>query len=141
MKRRDFLKTTAIGAGMMAIGSHEDIFALPNYPLEKNKLPRWRGFNVLDFFSPQRYVENPQRFAATEHDFKWMADWGFDFVRIPMAYPSYLKYDPATGRDITPEETVGFREEAIEAIEQIVYTANKYHLHVSLNLHRAPGLN
>jgi aryl-phospho-beta-D-glucosidase BglC (GH1 family) len=124
---------------MMAMGSHEGIFALPTYPLEKNKLPRWRGFNILDFFSPQRYVANPQRFAATEQDFKWMADWGFDFVRIPMAYPSYLKYDPVSGRDITPEETVGFREEAIEAIEQIVYTANKYHLHVSLNLHRAPG--
>jgi len=139
MRRRDFLKTTAIGAGMMAMNGQLNVFALPNYQLEKNKLPRWRGFNVLDFFSPQRYVANPTRFAATEQDFKWMADWGFDFVRIPMAYPSYLKYDPASGRDITPEETVGFREEAIDAIEQVIYTANKYHLHVSLNLHRAPG--
>jgi len=67
------------------------------------------------------------KISETEQDFKWMADWGFDFVRIPMAYPSYLKYDPASGRDITPEETVDFREEAIEAVEQIVYTANKYH--------------
>lgn len=139
MKRRDFLKATAVGASMMAMNSQSDIFALPDYPLEKNKLPRWRGFNILDFFSPQQYIANNQRFAVTEQDFKWMADWGFDFVRIPMAYPSYLKYDPASGRDITPEETVNFREEAIEAIEQIVGMANKYKLHVSLNLHRAPG--
>jgi len=139
MKRRNFLKATAIGAGITATNSWPNVFALQNYQLDKNKLPRWRGFNILDFFSPQRYVPNPDRFAETEQDFKWMADWGFDFVRIPMAYPSYLKYDPASGKDITPEETIIFREEAIEAIEQIVYTANKYHLHVSLNLHRAPG--
>lgn len=139
MKRRDFLKTTAVGAGMIVLNNPSDILALPNYELIKNKLPRWRGFNILDFFSPQPYVANSQRFADTEQDFKWMADWGFDFVRIPIAYPSYLNYDPASGKDITPGETVDFREEAIEAIEQIVYTANKYNLHVSLNLHRAPG--
>ena len=34
---------------------------------------------------------------------------------------------------------MGFREEAVEAIEQVVYMANKHNLHVSLNLHRAPG--
>ena len=32
---------------------------------------------------------------------KCMADWGFDFVRIPMTYPSYLD-DPVSGNDITP---------------------------------------
>lgn len=139
MKRRDFLKTTAIGAGMIGLGNHTDIFGLPQYEPIKNKLPRWRGFNILDFFTPQRYVVNPRRFADTEQDFKWMADWGFDFVRIPIAYPSYLNYDPASGKDITPEQTIDFREEALDAIEQVVYAANKYHLHVSLNLHRAPG--
>jgi aryl-phospho-beta-D-glucosidase BglC (GH1 family) len=139
MKRRQFLKTTAVGTALLVVNPSLNAFETVDDKKSTNNLPRWRGFNVLDFFSPQRYVANPARFAATEQDFKWMADWGFDFVRIPMAYPSYLKYDPASGRDITPEETVGFREEAIDAIEQVVYTANKYHLHVSLNLHRAPG--
>ncbi len=139
MKRRDFLRTTAVGAGMILLNNQTDIFGLPQYESIKNKLPRWRGFNMLDFFTPQRYSANSHRFAETEMDFKWMADWGFDFVRIPIAYPSYLNYDPASGRDITPDQTVDFREEALDAIEQVVYAANKYRLHVSLNLHRAPG--
>jgi aryl-phospho-beta-D-glucosidase BglC (GH1 family) len=129
------MKTAATGAALVSIPG-----LLPaNMPTAKNKLPRWRGFNILDFFSPRRYVANPEQMAATEQDFKWMADWGFDFVRIPMAYPSYLEYDPASGHSITPDETVVFRKEAVEAVEKLVDAANKYKLHVSLNLHRAPG--
>lgn len=143
MKRRAFLKTTAIGTGMIAMGSRSDIFSMPGLtPANQtigNKLPLWRGFNILDFFTVDRYISDKEKFLATEQDFKWMADWGFDFVRIPIAYPCYLNYDPAIGRNIYPEETVDFREEAIEAIEKVVYAANKYNLHVSLNLHRAPG--
>jgi len=135
MIRRNFLKTAAAGVALASLSGVSPSCART----VKNVLPRWRGFNILDFFSPRRYRANPERFAMTEQDFKWMADWGFDFVRIPMAYPSYVDYDPASGRDITPEETVMFREEAIEAVENTVYLANKYQLHVSLNLHRAPG--
>ena len=135
INRRTFIKTAAAGAALAGIPA-----LIPACtPTVKNKLPRWRGFNILDFFSPRRYRVNPERLATTEQDFKWMADWGFDFVRIPMAYPSYLEYDPNSGNDITPEETVVFREEAVEAVEKVVYAANKYNLHVSLNLHRAPG--
>lgn len=139
MKRREFLKTTTAGTAMFAINSSLDVFALHGNQLFNNNLPRWRGFNILNFFYPRRYVHNPRTIAATEQDFKWMADWGFDFVRIPMAYPSYLNYNPSSGKDITSEETVDFREEAIEAVEQIVFMAHKNNLHVSLNLHRAPG--
>lgn len=135
MNRRTFLKTASAGTAIfttpgMLTSCHKEI---------RNALPRWRGFNILNFFSPRRYSFNPGQLTATEQDFKWMADWGFDFVRIPMAYPSYLNYDRDSGRDITPEETVDFREEAVDSIENIVFRANKYGLHVSLNLHRAPG--
>lgn len=135
INRRKFIITASTGAAMAGLAG-----ILPGYtkPVQ-NKLPRWRGFNFLNFFSHRPYVADPGRLAATEQDFKWMADWGFDFVRIPMAYPTYLNYDPAVGRDITPEETVDFREEALEAVEELVYLANKYSLHVNLNLHRAPG--
>ncbi|MEN6588721.1 MAG: cellulase family glycosylhydrolase [Proteiniphilum sp.] len=139
MKRRQFLKTTAIGGAMLAINPSLNAFEISVKKFFENKLPRWRGFNILNYFSPRRYVHNPSLISATEQDFKWMADWGFDFVRIPMAYPSYLNYDPNSGRDITPEETVDFREEAVDSVEQFVYLAHKYNLHVSLNLHRAPG--
>lgn len=139
MKRRDFIKKTVAGAGVLAMNSNYNSYSFPNYQANINSLPRWRGFNILDFFSPNRYVANKDRLSSTEMDFKWIADWGFDFIRIPIAYPSYINYDPSIGRNITPEETIQFREEAIEGIERIVHTANNYNLHVSLNLHRAPG--
>jgi len=134
--RRTFIKTASAGAALLGLTG---TLSGCQPPIATSKLPRWRGFNILDFFDHRRYRENSARFAATEQDFKWMSDWGFDFVRIPMAYPSYLNYNPSSGISITPEETVDFREEAVEAIEKVVYLANKYNLHVSLNIHRAPG--
>ena len=131
--RREFLKTVAAGAVLVGLPG----WANSCKSEIKNVLPRWRGFNILDFFSP-RAVDN-SHFAATEQDFKWMADWGFDFVRFPIAYPSYLKYNLTSELPITPEQTVEFNEEAIEIIEKTVDAANRLGLHVSLNLHRAPG--
>jgi len=131
--RRDFLKTVTAGVALAGLPGWVSSCS----PTIKNKLPRWRGFNILDFFSPRPYSN--RRFADTVQDFQWMADWGFDFVRFPMAYPGYLRYNPASETPITPEQTVEFNEQAIELVEQTVEEANKHGLHVSLNLHRAPG--
>ena len=112
-----------------------DVLALPASPgKKKNKLPKWKGFNLLDFFSP-----NPvgQRIKTTEEHLAWIREWGFDFVRLPMAYPSYLKFDRS--RPIKPEEVYQIDEQAVDRIHQLVDLAHKHDLHVSLNLHRAPG--
>jgi len=101
---------------------------------KQNKLPKWKGFNVLDFFIPD--PANP-RMTTTEDDLKWMRDWGFDFIRIPMAYPSYLDF--AGDRNIEPEEVYHVSEPALEKVDRVVDLANQYGIHVSLNLHRAPG--
>ena len=134
MNRRSFLKTagaSAAIAGLAGINSCDE-----GKPV--NTLPRWRGFNLLDFYTSRKW--RPGRNQSTENDFKWMSDWGFDFVRIPLQYPCYINYDRnEAGREIAPEETVGFNEEVIEEIEKLVFLANRYGLHVSLNLHRAPG--
>jgi aryl-phospho-beta-D-glucosidase BglC (GH1 family) len=66
-----------------------------------------------------------------------MQDWGFDFVRLPMAYPSYLDIDRS--KNITPEDVYKIYPQAVDKIDALVSTAQKYNLHVSLNLHRAPG--
>ena len=66
-----------------------------------------------------------------------MSDWGFDFVRIPMAYPRYLSFDRT--RDITKDEMFNFDPKVLEEIDQLIFMAHKYNLHVSLNLHRGPG--
>jgi endoglucanase len=133
MNRRSFVKQ----AGLIVSGSTVQASVLPDIfiPPVKNKLPKWRGFNLLDFFSP-----NPSDsfFPKTlEPHFKWIQDWGFDFVRIPIAYPTYLKIDRS--RNITPDETYQIDEKRVAAIDNLVQQALKYNIHVSLNLHRAPG--
>jgi len=136
--RRNFLKKTAV-TGLALAGLPAMMNSCNTDTKIVNVMPRWRGFNILDFFNARRYRYSAERLANTEMDFKWMRDWGFDFVRIPLSYPCYIEYDPATGVPITPEETVIFREEAVEAIERVVHLAIEYNQHVSLNLHRAPG--
>jgi len=134
MDRRSFVKTA--GAGVAIIG----LTGLPSCEgIPINNLPRWRGFNLLDFYTSRKWRAGG-RSQSTEDDFKWITDWGFDFVRIPLQYPSYINWERSEERSqITPEETVDFNEEVVVEIEKLVYLANKYGLHVSLNLHRAPG--
>ncbi|UFH54016.1 glycoside hydrolase family 5 protein [Spirosoma sp. KNUC1025] len=134
MQRRTFIQNTSlITAALGTVGP--DLLATSLAPnVAKNKLPKWKGFNMLDFFSPDPANSRP---ATKEDYFKWMQDWGFDFVRIPMAYPSYLKFDRS--RNITPEEVYQVDPQAIDRIDALVAMAHKYNLHVSLNLHRAPG--
>ena len=136
MNRRSFIKTASAGAALVGLsGLSFDESRL----VVENKLPRWRGFNLLDFYTSHKWRAG-SRNQTTEEDFKWMTDWGFDFVRIPLQYPSYINYsNRELQRQITPEETVDYNEEVLDEIEKLIYWANKYNLHVSLNLHRAPG--
>jgi aryl-phospho-beta-D-glucosidase BglC (GH1 family) len=66
-----------------------------------------------------------------------MQDWGFDFVRLPIAYPYYLNIDRT--RNITPAEVYNIDEKAVDRIDSLVTMAHKYGMHTSINLHRAPG--
>lgn len=129
MKRRDFIKSSGLAAAAVSI-TGVNALAAP----KRNKLPQWKGFNLLDFFSPD---PANSRIKTTEDHFRWMQDWGFNFVRIPMAYPSYLDFDRS--KNITPEEVYKIKEEAVDTIDNVVMLAHKYDMHVSLNLHRAPG--
>jgi aryl-phospho-beta-D-glucosidase BglC (GH1 family) len=99
-----------------------------------NKLPKWKGFNLLDFFIPDTH---DHRNATTEEHLMWMRDWGFDFVRIPIAYPHYLSFDGT--RDITADEVYHISQEQVGKIQALVELSHKYGMHVCLNLHRAPG--
>jgi len=125
MERRSFIKTTGILTAGLSLGS---------WSSTTNKLPEWRGFNLLDFFSPKPSATGRK---TTEDHFRWVRDWGFDFVRIPIAYPYYLAIDH--NKQITPEEVYKIDEKRVEEIEQLVALAHRYNMHVSLNLHRAPG--
>lgn len=132
MKRRLFLKNTMVAAAGLTLARCD---ASPS--VVKNNLPRWKGFNLLDLFSPVPPGTTGGRNQTTEDDLKWMADWGFDFIRIPMAYPRYLSFDRT--RDMTKDEVCNFDEVVLEQVDQLIFMAHKYNLHVSLNLHRGPG--
>jgi endoglucanase len=100
LNRRDFVKKTAVLAGAVGMAGNSLLGSPPEIKKKANPLPKWKGFNLLDFFSP-----DPNRCRkSSEEDFKWMSDWGFDFVRIPMVYPSYLDIDRT--RDITAQEVL-----------------------------------
>ncbi|PSR55526.1 glycosyl hydrolase family 5 [Adhaeribacter arboris] len=133
--RRDFIKKTGLlTAGLGLVGSSAFAGLEEKTKKNKNKLPKWKGFNLLDFFSPD---PTRTRQATPEEYFKWMSDWGFDFVRLPMAYPYYLDIDRS--RTITPDEVYKIDERQVDKIDNLVQMAHKYKMHVSLNLHRAPG--
>ena len=131
MNRRIFIKNSSLlvtGLGLKGA----PLFEWESKP--KNNLPRWKGFNLTDF-----NTSNPSanRRYTTEEHLKWMSDWGFDFIRLPISYPYYLKFDRS--KKITPEEVYQVDDSAMDRIDGLVQLAHKYNLHVCLNLHRAPG--
>ncbi|MEP7145150.1 MAG: cellulase family glycosylhydrolase [Ferruginibacter sp.] len=129
MNRRSFIKSTGVITAGLALADKAAIAALR----QGNKLPQWKGFNLLDFFSPGKTAT----IGTTENHFKWMQDWGFNFIRLPIAYPCYLDFDRS--KNITPEQVYHIDEKAVDQVQSLVTMAHKYNMHVSLNLHRAPG--
>jgi len=86
-------------------------------------LPRWRGFNLLEMFTTRSDG------AFREDDLRWMSDWGFDFVRLPMCYLLWVKDD----------DPYSIHEPMLHNVDRVIEWADTYGLHVSLNFHRAPG--
>ena len=76
--RRQFLKAAGVSAAALGISG------LPAIAADKPKaaqttIPRWRGFNLLDYFSPNP-IRGSDRNRTTEDDLRWMSDWGYDFL-------------------------------------------------------------
>lgn len=133
LNRRNFIKKTGVLTTGILAGTSGAFTSQAAKP--QNKLPRWKGFNLLDLFSPVPPADG--KGSTKEEHFKWMSDWGFDFVRIPMAYPRYIKFDRS--KDLTANRVRKIDKKAVDKVENLVYLAHKHNLHVSLNLHRAPG--
>lgn len=88
-------------------------------------LPRWRGFNLLDMFT----IHSDGNFQ--EDDFRWIRDWGFDFVRIPACYTLWIEDD----------NIYKLYEPMLDKVDRVVRLGEQYGLHVCLNFHRAPGFS
>jgi endoglucanase len=132
INRRFFIKSTSLAATGLAVAGSK-AFAAP--PATKNKLPRWKGFNLLDYFTADLPTDNFE--TTTDDDLKWMADWGFNFVRIPMAYPRYISFDRS--KPISKDGVYKYDPKALAEIDKLINMINRHGLHVSLNLHRGPG--
>jgi len=120
MNRGDFLKRSAGLAAALAVAPGSSGKPEPTW----KKLPRWRGFNLHE-----RFMLSLGREPYRELDFEWMAEWGFDFVRLPLDYRFWTPQDNWTEID----------ERELEALDQAVEFGRQYGVHVSLNLHRTPG--
>ena len=94
--------------------------------------PAWYGFNLLEYFSTDpdwmKYFPYKDDGLFLEDDFRWIRDWGFNWVRLPMDYRFW------TGPDL-----FAIDEKKIEPIDRAVRLGEKYGVHVNLCLHRAPG--
>ena len=122
MQRRDFLRSAALtGAGLLCLP-----LAKSGQLMAKHRMPdstRWRGFNLLNYFT----AGHPEPFD--EREFRWIADWGFNFVRLPLSYWCWSK----------PGEYFEMDERVLEDIDRAVTWVRRYGIHVCINLHRAPG--
>ena len=125
MDRRSFVKSLAVisaGAGLSlgSVGSQDaDITAA--------RIPRWRGFNLQGrFATPER--PTPGR-AFDEFDFATMAEWGFDFARLPLNYWAW--------GDRTDWSVI--REEPLKEIDHAIDLGRQYGIHVNICFHRCPG--
>src|SRR5213593_1155744 len=119
ISRRTFLsRAAAAGAGLAGCSGIElpaaAVKTLPE-PTAK-KLPPWHSFNLLEKFNGQN-----RRFK--EADFEWIAELGFNFVRLPMDYRMWIEDNDWTR----------FREPTLKEIDEAVKFGERYGIHVGLN--------
>ena len=122
VERRNFLKKMGLLAAVGISGaSCKTLSSLGEK--KTNSIPLWRGFNLLNKFNPN----NQSLFD--EQDFEIMAEWGFNFVRLPLSYWSWSSEDDWYRVD----------EDRMKEIDQAVEFGKQYNLHVNINFHRLPG--
>jgi hypothetical protein len=119
------LTVALLAAGAVSAMAAEPLPAPIHWlPATAEKLPRWRGFNLLEKFSLPS-----GRKPFLEEDFRLIAKLGFNFVRLPMDYRLWIKNG----------NWEQFDEATLQEIDQAVAWGAKYGIHVCLNFHRAPG--
>lgn len=89
----------------------------------KKEQTLWKGFNLLNKFNPAHHT------PFDEEDFEIMAEWGFNFARIPLSYWCWSKENDWYEVD----------EKCLKEIDRAVELGKQYNIHINLNFHRAPG--
>ena len=125
MNRRDFIRISVTTALATPCAPGLSLGAPDKEAVTGHRLPRWRGFNLLEKFVKRPGGNPPFR----EADFALMAEWGFDFARLPLSYLCWTD----------PNDWLKLREEELQHLDDAVALGGKHGVHVNLNLHRAPG--
>lgn len=113
----------------MVLGAVGSVFAEPETADWKPSV-RWRGFNLLGMFrAPGDTSDHRAKGYFTEEEFRWIHDWGFNFVRLPMDYRHWIKDGDWNRID----------ETAFERLDRCIDWGEKYGIHVQFCFHRAPG--
>lgn len=128
MNRRQFLQAAAPLVGLAGMGAAttsrpEQRRGRGTGKVSASRLPRWRGFNLLEKFTADHNA------PFVEADFAWMAEWGFDFARLPLSYRCWADAD----------DWLKLKESVLKEVDQAVEFGRKHGIHVNINLHRAPG--
>ena len=90
---------------------------------EQTAIPRWRGFNLTELGGWTQTVGDFQ-----EDDFRWMAEWGFDFARIPANYTLW-----------TADDVYKTDEAVIAKVDRVVDLGVKHGIHINFAFHHGPG--
>jgi len=106
------------------IGSGASAGPAPLPEASARALPRWRGFNLLN-----RFHRDGRNEPFEEEDFRLIAALGFNFVRLPMDYRTW----------IVDDDPRRFNEEVLADVDRAVAWGERYGLHVCINFHRTPG--
>jgi endoglucanase len=119
MQRRTFLQLSATAtAGLLLPSARAANTAAPQL-----QIPRWRGFNLTELAGGKR----GQRYRR--QDFQWMADWGFNFARLPCSYWAWS----------TKEKWHAIDDKALAPLDEAIGFGLKHGIHLNLCLHRIPG--
>jgi len=124
MNRRDFIGSSATAAAGLLLSSHTmaAVTAAPGSSGQPS-IPRWRGFNLPGWGG------HASATAPGESDFEWMAEWGFDFARLPLSYWAW------TNR----KDWMSIDERALAPVDQAIEYGRQHGVHINLCLHRIPG--
>lgn len=136
MNRRNFIRNLALlypAAKFHADRAHTSATQTRTLPSSNEgditaaRIPRWRGFNLQGKFPEAQHPSSVP--AYEEFDFATMADWGFNFARLPLSYWVWGSRDDWTV----------IREEPLKQIDRALDLGKQYGVHVNLNFHRTPG--
>ncbi len=88
-----------------------------------------KGINLGGWFSQCDYSTERLDSFITEPDFRKIADWGFDHIRLPVDY------------NVIQNKDGSMKEDGLQRIDRVLSLCDQHGLRAVLDLHKAPGFS